>query len=90
MLRFSKLQLEKEWMWPVVREAMIKHFKLARAHEEMARLNVEVRRLRKSIQDEDTRVKHTAERLEEQGLQLLAGELHRRERLRSEINHIHL
>ena len=90
LLRLARLQSKKQWMKPAVREATTKYLKVSHAREEIERLNVEVRRLRKSIEDEKKCVKSTLERLEEEGLHLLAGELRRRERLRSEINGIHL
>ncbi|KAG1743590.1 uncharacterized protein EDB91DRAFT_1017387, partial [Suillus paluster] len=40
------------WTKPAHQEATVKYFKLCRAQEEIARLNVEVRRLRTAIHDE--------------------------------------
>lgn len=77
-------------MKPVIREATVKYFRLCRAREEIERLNVEVRRLRKSIEDEANNLERVSKLLDEEGLQLLAGELRHRERLRSEINQHHL
>ncbi|KAK2460041.1 hypothetical protein APHAL10511_007964 [Amanita phalloides] len=90
LLRFSKLQSEKEWMRPAVREAITKYLKLSRVHEEIERLNIEVQRLRRSIEDEERHVKCTIEQLEGERLHLLTGELRRRWRLQSKINLIHL
>ncbi|KAG1734231.1 uncharacterized protein EDB91DRAFT_1238444 [Suillus paluster] len=46
---------ELDWAKPAHREATVKYFKLRRAHEEIERLNVEVRHLRTSIHDEEAK-----------------------------------
>ena len=64
------------WAKPAVREATAKFFKLCRVKEEITRLNVEVRRLRTAIHDEEKEVSQTILNL--RGLQpLLAYELER-------------
>ncbi|KAF8452805.1 hypothetical protein L210DRAFT_3319077, partial [Boletus edulis BED1] len=45
-----------EWSRPAIREATVKFFKLMRAKEEITRLNIEMRRLRTAIHDEEERV----------------------------------
>jgi hypothetical protein len=42
-----------EWSKPAVREATVKFFRLCRAQEEIVCLNIEVRRLRTAIHDEE-------------------------------------
>ncbi|KAH7920575.1 hypothetical protein BV22DRAFT_985142, partial [Leucogyrophana mollusca] len=43
----------EDWTKPAQHEATIKYFKLQCAREEIARLNVEIRRLRTSIHDKE-------------------------------------
>ncbi|KAG6846906.1 hypothetical protein H0H93_011185, partial [Arthromyces matolae] len=45
---------ERKWADPVIRETMRKYQRLKRAHEEILRCNVELRRLHTSIADETT------------------------------------
>jgi hypothetical protein len=59
LLRHSCADIrDDDWTKPAHREATVKYFRLQRAHEEIQRLNVEIRRLRTSIHDEG--VKTTA------------------------------
>ncbi|KIK13717.1 hypothetical protein PISMIDRAFT_118360, partial [Pisolithus microcarpus 441] len=50
---------ERMWAKLAVHEAMTKFFKLCRAKEEITRLNVEIRRLRTAIHDEEQEVSQT-------------------------------
>jgi hypothetical protein len=55
-LRCSRNDIRNsDWSKPGYRQATTKFFKLCRAHEEITRLNVEVRRLRTAIHDEELR-----------------------------------
>ena len=57
LLRQSRSDVrELDWAKPAHREATVKYFKLCRAYEEIERLNVEVRRLRTSIHDEEVKM----------------------------------
>lgn len=57
LLRQSRSDIrELNWTKPAHREATVKYFKLCRAYEEIERLNVEVRRLRTSIHDEEMKM----------------------------------
>ncbi|KAH7904735.1 hypothetical protein BJ138DRAFT_1106572 [Hygrophoropsis aurantiaca] len=54
LLRQSRSDVRHEgWTKPAQREATVKFFKLQRAREEIARLNIEIRRLRTAIHDEN-------------------------------------
>ncbi|KAF8441341.1 hypothetical protein L210DRAFT_2067464 [Boletus edulis BED1] len=79
----------QEWARPAVREATAKFFKCCRAKEEIVRLNVEVRRLRTAILDEEKQISAVIEELVETD-ELLAIELRRRHRSRSAVNRLHL
>jgi hypothetical protein len=64
LLRNSRTDVRQEqWSQPAYREAMIKHFKLCRAQEEIVRLNVETRRLRTSIHYEMLHVRKVVSHL---------------------------
>lgn len=56
---------DKAWTKPTVREAMKMQHRIARAREEIIRLNVEVRRLHTAIRDEDALFAATLSRLKE-------------------------
>lgn len=79
----------QEWARPAVREATAKFFKRCRAKEEVVRLNVEVRRLRTAILDEEKQISAVIEELVETD-EFLAIELRRRHRSRSAVNRLHL
>ncbi|KAG1905039.1 uncharacterized protein F5891DRAFT_918631, partial [Suillus fuscotomentosus] len=54
LLRHSRTDIRtNNWAKPAHREATTKYFKLSRAHEEVMRLNVEIRRLRTAIHTEE-------------------------------------
>ena len=57
LLRLSRADIRQgKWSQPAHREGTVKYFKLCRAREEIARLNVEICRLRTSIHDETQNV----------------------------------
>ncbi|KAJ3720933.1 hypothetical protein C8R42DRAFT_582146 [Lentinula raphanica] len=56
--------LEKPWAKPVIRELMMQVRRVARAREEITRLNVELRRLHTSIVDEERHFHDVLQRLE--------------------------
>ncbi|KAF8123536.1 hypothetical protein EV363DRAFT_1075379, partial [Boletus edulis] len=80
---------DRYWAKPAVREATAKFFKLSRAKEEITRLNVEIRRLRTAIHDEEKAVAETGIGLRESE-PLLACELERVFRARTAVNALHL
>ncbi|RDB19588.1 hypothetical protein Hypma_013286 [Hypsizygus marmoreus] len=90
LLRHSRADIRSEpWAQPARREATVKYFKLCRAREEIVCLNVEIRRLRTSIQDEATHFETTASLLAMSNPPLCA-ELRRKSSLRAAINAIHI
>jgi len=77
------------WARPAVREATAKFFKFCRAKEEITRLNVEIRRLRTAMHNEEREVSQAIANLCE--LQpLLACELERLHRPRTAVNAVHI
>ncbi|KAG1758477.1 hypothetical protein EDD22DRAFT_783884, partial [Suillus occidentalis] len=52
-----------DWTKPTHREATVKHFKIQCAHEEIQRLNIEIRQLRTAIHDEEVKVNTTIDTL---------------------------
>ena len=57
LLRHSRSNIRQEhWSQPVYREATVKYFKLCRAHEEVARLNIKICHLCTAIHDESKHV----------------------------------
>ncbi|KAG1845224.1 hypothetical protein C8R48DRAFT_578779, partial [Suillus tomentosus] len=76
------------WSKPGHREATTKFFKLCRAHEEITRLNVEVRRLRTSMHDEELRMSAVVQDILISDPQL-ARELQHQYRSRAAINAVH-
>jgi hypothetical protein len=77
------------WAQATRREAMVKHFKLCRAREEITRLNIEIRRLRTSIHHETLHTNKAILHLTETNPHL-AVELKSRWQLRDAINTLHL
>ena len=71
------------------REATVKYFKLCRAKEEVARLNIEIRRLRTSIHDETIHTQRTISLLLTTNMDL-AVELQHRWKLRNAVNCLHI
>ncbi|KAL7278859.1 hypothetical protein ACG7TL_006690 [Trametes sanguinea] len=63
---------QKQWAQPLVREAMKKSRRIARAHEELRRCNVEVRRLHTAILDENTHLDAVVHKLRTEG-NILSG-----------------
>ncbi|KAI6004702.1 hypothetical protein EDD15DRAFT_2384720 [Pisolithus albus] len=64
LLRQSRADIrEADWAKPAYREATVKYFKLCRAREEVTRVEVEVRRLRTAIYDEEQEVEAAVELL---------------------------
>ncbi|KAJ3816761.1 hypothetical protein F5880DRAFT_1626459 [Lentinula raphanica] len=57
--------LEKPWAKPVIRELMMQVRRVSRAREEIARLNIELRRLHTSIVDEEKHFVAVLDRLSE-------------------------
>jgi hypothetical protein len=94
LLKTSRQDIRlQEWARPAVWEAMTKHFQLERAHEEIIRLNVEIRRLHTAIRDEGEDVAACIAELTSNKTVfdvLLAGEVSRRWELRSHINALHI
>ena len=78
----------KPWATPAARLAIDKAFKLERAEEEVARLNIEVRRLATYIRDEDICLRAKERELSD-SLPALAHQvaLHRMERARFNAHH---
>lgn len=90
LLRHSRTDIcNHDWTTPAHREATVKYFKLRRAHEEIQRLNVEVRRLRTAIHDEQVNTIATIDRLLETD-RTLAVELKSRYQARAAVNAVHL
>ncbi|KAG2738887.1 hypothetical protein P692DRAFT_201842716 [Suillus brevipes Sb2] len=90
LLRHSRNDIRTDdWAKPAHREATTKYFKLCRAREELARLNVEIRRLRTFIHFEQSQVTTVIEDLRRSDA-TLGDELQRRWRSRAAINAVHL
>jgi hypothetical protein len=66
--------LVKPWVSKATREIAGKYFKIIRAHEEIAHLNIEISRLQKWVDDEDVHLSTTAMLLRESN-PALAGEI---------------
>ncbi|KIK35330.1 hypothetical protein CY34DRAFT_32095, partial [Suillus luteus UH-Slu-Lm8-n1] len=90
LLRHSCTDIRNhDWTAPAHREATMKYFKLQRAHEEIQRLNVEVRCLRTAIHDEEVNTIATIDQLLETD-RTLAVELKSRYQARAAVNAVHL
>ncbi|OAX32642.1 hypothetical protein K503DRAFT_852090 [Rhizopogon vinicolor AM-OR11-026] len=90
LLRHSRTDVrELDWTKPAHREAATKYFKLLRAQEEVTRLNVEVRRLRTFIHNEEMETKKVIKCLQSSNPPL-ALELQRQWQSRSAINSFHI
>ena len=90
LLRQSRADIRTEdWAKPAYREATVKYFKLCHAREEVTRVEVEVRRLRTAIHNEEQEVDAAVEHLiivdPHLGL-----ELKRQHRQRHVINMLHI
>ncbi|KAG1792022.1 uncharacterized protein HD556DRAFT_1218165, partial [Suillus plorans] len=89
LLRHSRTDIRNsDWATPAHREATTKYFKLCRAREEITRLNVEVRRLRTAIHDEELHTSTVIQDLHVSNPQL-GNELRRQWRSRMAIDAIH-
>lgn len=80
--------LGKPWAQPAEREAATAYFKLARAREEINRVNVEARRLRTFIEDEEEDLLWHVERLQATN-PALSYQLRKRRTSLVAVNHIH-
>ena len=90
LLRHSRADVrDNDWAKPAFRQATVKFFKLQRAHEELIRVSVEVRRLWTSIHEEEA---HIAKVIDELLISdhLLASELRNQHRSWHAINQLHL
>ncbi|KAG2336948.1 hypothetical protein BDR05DRAFT_895987, partial [Suillus weaverae] len=79
---------ELDWAKPAHREVTVKYFKLHRAHEEIEHLNIEVRRLRTSIHDEEAKTTAIINKLLISD-PLLSLELQRQWKSQSGVNAMH-
>ena len=87
LLKFSRTDiLQKPWSVPANREVANKYFKVFRAHEEIYRLNIEVRRLDAWITHEDQVIKSAIDTTTDLHL---AAELHHRYAERRRVNNLH-
>ncbi|KAH7904674.1 hypothetical protein BJ138DRAFT_884863 [Hygrophoropsis aurantiaca] len=90
LLRQSRADIRGEdWTKPALREALVKHFKLQRAHEEIIRLNIEIRRLRTAIRDEAVHMTQIIAHLLNTN-RPLGLELQRQWKVRAGVNAVHL
>lgn len=76
------------WTRPAHREITTKYFKILRAHEEIVRVNIEMRRLRTSIHDEHIVFERQIARLQESDI-LLSAEVEGAYYFRSRVNATH-
>lgn len=90
LLCHSRSDIRQErWSQPAYHEATVKYFKLCCAREEVARLNIEIRRLCTAIHDESKHVEQViAEYLAKDDP--LSLELRRLYRMRAAVNAVHL
>ncbi|KAH7904479.1 hypothetical protein BJ138DRAFT_1019105, partial [Hygrophoropsis aurantiaca] len=80
--------LSKPWSKPQNREMATKYFKVARAREEIVRLNVEIRRLHAWADAEDQLLQTTADAVQARS-PLIAAEMRSILNKQSRVNHIH-
>jgi hypothetical protein len=78
------------WALPAGRAAMDQHFKILRADEEIARLNVEIPRLVTFMADEEDFLVHHEARLQHEGRGGLALQVARYRMERARFNSVHL
>lgn len=89
-LRHARADIrDQPWTHTARREATSKYFKLCRAREEITRLDVEIRRLRASIQHEATHYEKVISQLSSSNPSL-ATELCHVWQLRNAVNRLHL
>ncbi|KDQ07849.1 hypothetical protein BOTBODRAFT_98234, partial [Botryobasidium botryosum FD-172 SS1] len=75
LLRFARTDIRnRRWTNPAIREAMVDYFRLQRAKEEIIRLNIEARRLRTWVDDEDSHYRKVIDSLQASN-PLLAAEI---------------
>jgi hypothetical protein len=87
LLKFSRTDImQKPWSVPANREIANKYFKVVRAHEEIHRLNIEIRRLDAWITHENQVMKSAADNATDPHI---AAELHRCYAERRRVNNIH-
>jgi hypothetical protein len=90
VLRHSRTDIhELDWAKPTHREALVKFYKLRRAHEEVEHLNIEVSRLQTAIHDEGMRTSATINKLLDSNPPR-GCELQKRWKLCSAVNSVHL
>ncbi|KAK7007335.1 hypothetical protein R3P38DRAFT_3281563 [Favolaschia claudopus] len=90
LLREGRQDIRTEaWAQPAGRVAMDQHFKLLRADEEIARLNLEIRRLITHMQDETAFLLHHQRRLVKEGDAALAHQVHLYRMERGRYNDLH-
>ncbi|KDQ49651.1 hypothetical protein JAAARDRAFT_63593 [Jaapia argillacea MUCL 33604] len=90
LLRHSRNDIrEEKWAQPAYREATVKYLQLQRAHEEIQRLNIEMRRLRTAIHDEGQHTMAVIQQLQSANAPL-AAEVERRWALRAAVNMLHI
>ncbi|KAG1743897.1 hypothetical protein EDB19DRAFT_1600582, partial [Suillus lakei] len=77
------------WAKPTHRDALVKFFKLCRAHEEVECLNIEVCHLRTAIHDKGTQTSMTINKLLDSNPPL-GWELQKHWKLCSAVNSVHL
>jgi hypothetical protein len=89
LLKHSSHEIvEKPWAIPLHRQMAINHFKVLRAHEEIARLNVEARRLDAWLAHEDRHLASVASELRD-AEPLLSAEIHSLSTVRRSIHDLH-
>ncbi|KAG1837228.1 hypothetical protein DFJ58DRAFT_718925 [Suillus subalutaceus] len=82
--------LSKPWAVPDNQEMAAKYFKVVRSHKEIARLNVEIRRLDAWVEYDDAKMLEVIETLTvDETDSLLAAELRRQYNERHRINNVH-
>ncbi|KAJ7864211.1 hypothetical protein B0H14DRAFT_2574435 [Mycena olivaceomarginata] len=91
LLREGREDIRTEpWALPAGRAAMDQHFKILRADEEIARLNVEIPRLVTFMADEEDFLVHHEARLRQEGFGGLALQVARHRMERARFNSVHL
>lgn len=90
LLRHGRIDIRTQtWTDPLRRQATLQYLRLQRAKEEIQRLNIEIRRLRTAIHDEEQTTMATLERLTVDNSPLVP-ELCRQWTLRSRVNAVHI
>ncbi|KAI5990759.1 hypothetical protein EDD15DRAFT_2388711 [Pisolithus albus] len=90
LLKYSRYNiLEKPWMKLLNREMSMKFFRLVRSHEEIERLNVEVRRLQAWVDSHDDKLQMAVSTFEANGMDNKAAEMREWYLYQHRINDIH-